>query len=75
MPPGFMTAYRARHGAFMMTRQAPQNGFRCDRPWGCPAPTPRNEAEKPRRTVLRFCAAHDSIRRAFVRFPESFPDP
>ena len=30
-----------------MTRQAPQNGSRCDDPRGCPAPTARNEAEKP----------------------------
>ncbi len=35
------------HGAFMMARQAPQNGSRRDHPRGCHAPTTRDEAEKP----------------------------
>ena len=31
------TAPCGQHGPFMMTRQAPQNGSRCDDPRGCPA--------------------------------------
>ncbi len=40
-------ACRARHGACMMFPPARQNGSRCNGRRGCPAPTTRNEVEKP----------------------------